>query len=66
MIMNNEDKNLSRNRKRRIEQKIKKDDKLELFLNETKTEKKNKSNDKFKQLEIELVELKYADKPDKL
>ena len=68
MIMNNENENLSRNGKRRIIQKIKMDDKLELLANKIKPERKNKSKniDKMKELEIELVKLKYANIPDKL
>ena len=38
----NENKRLSRNRKRRIEQKIKIDDKLKTLLNTIKSEKKKK------------------------
>ena len=37
--MNNENKKLSRNRKRRIEPKNRMDDKMKLFLNKIKTEK---------------------------
>ena len=42
MITNNEIKNLSRNRTRGIERKIKKDDQLKILLNKIKTEKKKK------------------------
>ena len=37
--MNNHNKNLSRNRKRRIIRKIKVDDNMKLLLNKNKTEK---------------------------
>ena len=40
--MHNENKKLSRNRKRRIEQKNKIDDNIKLLLNKIKTEKKEK------------------------
>ena len=40
--MNNENKKLSRNRKRRIEQKNKIDDNMKLLLNKIKSEKKKK------------------------
>ena len=68
MIMNNENKKLSRNRKRRIERRIKMDDKMKSLLNTIKYEKKkkNKNIDKIKELEIELVKIKYSNKPDKL
>ena len=66
--MNNENKKLSRNRKRRIKQKIKMDDKMKLLLNIIKSERKkeNKKIDKIKELEIELVKIKYANNPSKL
>ena len=66
--MNNENKKLSRNRKRRIERKNKIDDNMKLILNKIKTEKKkrNKNLDKIKQLEILLVKIKYADNTNKL
>ena len=38
---------------------------MKLLLNKIKSEKK-KNNDKIKQLEILLVRIKYADKPNKL
>ena len=68
MIINNENKKLSRNRKRRIERKIKMDDKMKTLLNGIKYEKKkkNKNIDKIKELEIELVKIKYSNKPNKL
>ena len=40
--MNNENKELSRNRKRRIERRIKIDDKMKSLLNKIKSEKKKK------------------------
>ena len=68
MMFNNENKKLSRNRKRRIERKNKINDHMKLLLNKIKSEKKNKNknNDKIKQSEILLVRIKYEDKPDKL
>ena len=41
--MNNENKKLSRNRKRRIEQKINIDNYMKIILNQIKTEKKKKN-----------------------
>ena len=66
MIMNNENKKLSRNRKRRIERRIKMDDKIKSILNRIKYEKKKKNIDKIKELEIELVKIKYANNPKKI
>ena len=66
VIIDNENKKLSRNTKRRIERKNKKDDNMKLLLNKIKTEKKKKSLDKIKILEIELVKIKYANNPNKL
>ena len=68
MIINNENKKLSRNRKRRIERKSKLNDDMKLLLNKIKSEKKkkNKDFDKIKQLEILLVKIKYANNPYKL
>ena len=43
--MNNENKKLSRNRKRKIERRIKIDDKMKSLLNKIKSEKKKKSID---------------------
>ena len=62
MIMNNEIKNLSRNRKRRIERRIKIDDKMKSLVNKIKTEKKkkNKKFDKIQELKIVLVKIKYS------
>ena len=68
MIINNENKKLSRNRKRRIERKNKISDDMKLLLNKIKSEKKkkNKNFDKIRQLEILLVNIKYANDPNKL
>ena len=68
MIINNENKKLSRNRKRRIERKSKIDNNMKIFLNKIKTGKgkRNKKLDKIKQLEILLVNIKYANDPNKL
>ena len=68
MIINNEKKKLSRNRKRRIKRKSKMNDDMKLLLNKIKSEKKtkNKNLDKIKQLEILLVINKYANDPNKL
>ena len=66
MIINNENKKLSRNRKKRIDRKNKMNDDMKLLLNKIKSEKKNKNLDKIKQVEILLVRIKYADKPNKL
>ena len=41
LIIDNENKNLSRNRKRRIERKSKIDNNMKVLLNEIKTKKKN-------------------------
>ena len=68
MIMNNDKKKLSRNRKRRIEQRNRMNDDIKLLINKIKTKKKkrSKNDEKIKQLEILLVRIKYADKADKL
>ena len=68
MIINNENKRLSRNRKRRLERNIKLDDEMKKLLNKTKTEKKkkNKNVNKIKELEIKLVNIKYSNNPNKL
>ena len=65
MIINNEIKKLSRNRKRRIERNFKMNDEMKSILNKIKLEKKKKSKnlDKIKQLEILLVRIKYAKNP---
>ena len=66
--MNNENKKLSRDRKRRIERKSKMDNNMKLLINKIKSEKRkrNKNLDKIKQLEILLVKIKYAKDPNKL
>ena len=66
--MNNENKRLSRNRKRRIERKSKMDDNIRLLLFKIKTEKRKRKKDfkKIKQLELLLVNIKYANDPKKL
>ena len=68
MIINNENKKLSRNRKRRINRKNKIDNNMKLLLNKIKSEKrkKNKNLDKIKHFEILIVNIKYANNPDKL
>ena len=68
MIIYNENKKLSRNTKRRIDCRNKINDDVKLLLKKIKSEKKkkNKNFDKIKQLEILLVKIKHADKPDKL
>ena len=68
MINNNENKKLSRNRKRRINRKNKITDDMKLLLNKIKSEKKkkNKNLDKIRKLEILLVNIKYANDPNKL
>ena len=66
--MNNENKKLSRNRKRRIERKNKMGDDVKLLFKKIKSEKRkrNKNLDKIKQLETLLVKVKNADNPNKL
>ena len=68
MMKINENKKSSRNRKRSIKRRNKINDDMKLLLNKMKTEKKkkNKNFDKIKELEILLVRIIYADKPDKL
>ena len=68
MAMNKENKNLSRNRKRITERKIKMDAKMKSLLNKIESERKNKNKniDKIKNLEKELVKIKYAINPNKL
>ena len=68
MITINENKKLSRNTKRRIERKSKTDDNMKLLLNKIKSKKRkrNKNLDKIKELEILLVNIKYANNPNKL
>ena len=64
----NENKMLSRKRKRRIERRNRMNDDINIILNRIKTEKERiyGNDEKIKQLEILLVRMKYADKPDKL
>ena len=66
--MNNKNKNLLRNGKKRFERNIKLDDKMQTLLNKIKSEKtkKSKSIDNVKQLEIELGQFKYVNNPNKL
>ena len=68
LIIDNENKKLSRNTKRRINRRNKVSDDMKLLLNKIKSEKKkkNKMVDEIKELEILLVTIKYADKPDKI
>ena len=68
MIIKNENEKLSRNSKPRIERKFIMDDNMKLLLNKIKSEKRkrNKNLDKFKELEILLVKIKYANNPNKL
>ena len=68
MIMDNENIQLSRNRKGRIERRNEINNDLKLLLNKIKSEKKkkNKNFDKIKQSEILLVKVKYANDPNKL
>ena len=68
MIMDNENKKLSRNTKKRIRRRLQMNDDKKLILNKIKTEKKRKMKilDKTKQLEIVLVKINYAKTPKKL
>ena len=68
MIMNNVNKKLSRIRKRRNSRKNKRNDDMKLLFIKIESEKKKeiKNFDKIKELEILLVRIKYADKPDEL
>ena len=68
LIIDNENKKLSRNRKRRIDRKNKLNADMKILLNKIKSEKKkkNKNLDKIKELEILLVNIKYANDPNKL
>ena len=68
MIMDNENIKLSRNRRRRIERRNKISNDMNLLLNKIKSEKKkkNKNFNKIKQLEILLLNIKYANDPNKL
>ena len=68
MIMNNENIQLSRKRKKRIERKIRMSSDMKLLLIKIKSEKrkKNKKFDKIKNLEIELVKIKYSNNTNKI
>ena len=68
MMTINENKKLSRNRKRRINRRNKLNDDMKLLFKKIKSEKekKNKNLDKIKQLEIILVNIKNANDPIKL
>ena len=68
MIMDNENIKLSRNRKKRIEQKNRISDEMKLLLNNFKSEKKkkNKNLDKIKQLKIILLNINFSNNPDRL
>ena len=68
MIKINENKKLSRNRKRRNERTNEMGGDVKILLNKTKSEKKkkNKNLDKIKQLEILFKKIKHADNPNKL
>ena len=68
MIIYNENKKSSRNRKKRTQRKNRTDDNMKLLFNKIKLEKKNKNKnlDKIKQLEILLVNIKYDNDPNKL
>ena len=67
-MTNNENNKLSRNRKRRTDRKNKLNDDIKLLLKKFKSEKKKKNEnfDKIKQIEILLVNIKYANDPNKL
>ena len=68
LIIDNENENISRNTKRRINRRNKISDDMKILLNKIKSEnkKENKIVDEIKELEILLVRIKYADKPDKI
>ena len=68
MIINNETKKLSRNRRRRINRRNKLSSDEKLILNKIKSEKKKKNRnfDKIKQLKILLVNIRYVNDPEKL
>ena len=68
VIIDNEKKKLSKNRKRRNIRRLNMSNDMKLILNKIKSEKRkrNKNLDKNKQLEILLVNIKYAKDPDKL
>ena len=68
MIINNETKKLSRNRKRRIARKLNMSNDMKSILNKIKSEKKKKNRniDKITQLKIQLVSIRYANDLKKL
>ena len=68
MVINNENKKLSRNTKRKINRRNKINNDMNFLLNKIKSEKKKKYKnfDETKQLEILLLRINYADKPEKL
>ena len=68
MIIKNENKKLSRNRKRRIIRRLNMSNDMKLLINKIKSEKKkrNENLDEIKELEILLVNIKYANDPNKL
>ena len=65
MILNNGNKKLSRDLKRRRERMINMNGRRKTLKNKIKQTKKKQNFDKVKHLEIELVKIKYADKLDK-
>ena len=68
LIIDNENKKLSRNQKKRIDRRNKLDNDMKTLLNKIKNEKKKKYKnlDKIKQLQILLVNIKYANDSNKL
>ena len=65
MMMNNENKKLSRNRKGEMERKFEMDNKMESLMNGNNSETNNKNIEKLEKLEIELVKINYANIPNK-
>ena len=68
LIFDNANKKLSRSKKRRNERGDRMNDDMKLFLKKIKSEmrKRNKNLDKIKQIEIPLVNIKYAYDPNEL
>ena len=67
LIIDNEKKKLSRNQKKRIDRRSKLDNDMKTLLNKKNEKKKKYKNlNKNKQLEILLVNIKYANDPNKL
>ena len=68
MIIDNENKKLSRSRRRRIERRNKIDDNTKLTFNKIGTEKKKKIKffEKIENIKILLVKIEYASNPEKL